>query len=227
MTDEKFEKLMLLSEKKHTQEDTDFIRSCLSDSDLLTRSEAAALILDSSFSNDEDVETLLRMCNDEEPLVRIEVYDALSRCISNKVTNRLKQAILSETDDIARSYSIISWADTITNHAHIYQTFTEETEFIKRIQEQPIIQNSEHCKLSCCYALYRFKYPKMLEKILSFLKSEDYRIQCSVVNYLNDIVRKEDILRVKTAFELHLKTKPVKAVSSTIDKFLNRYIVMK
>lgn len=60
MTNERFEKLMLLSEKKLTQEDTDFIRSCLSDLDLLTRSEAAAFILNSSFSNDEDVETLLR-----------------------------------------------------------------------------------------------------------------------------------------------------------------------
>lgn len=223
MTNERFEKLMLLSEKKLTQEDTDFIRSCLSDLDLLTRSEAAAFILNSSFSNDEDVETLLKMCGDEESLVRIEVYDALSRCIGNKVTNSLKQAIISESDEIARSYSITAWADTITNHAHIHQTFDDEIEFIKRIQIQPIIQNSEHCKLSCCYALYRFQYPKMLEAILSFLNSEDYRIQCSVINYLSGIVRKEDILRVKAAFELHLETKPVKAVSSTIDKFLYKY----
>lgn len=222
MENDNFEKLMLFNETDITQEDTDFIRSCLSDSDLLTRSEAAALILDSSFSNDEDIETLLKMCSDEEPLVRIEVYDALSRCISNKVTNRLKQAILSETDELARSYSIISWADTIVNQKHI-QTFAEETEFIKSIQDQPVIHNSDHCQLSCCYALYRFQYPKMLEAILSFLNSEDHQIQCSVINYLNDIVREEDILRVKTAFELHLETKPVKAVSSIIDKFMYKY----
>lgn len=222
MTNERFEKLTLLYEKKITQEDTDFIRSCLSDSDLLIRCEAAAHILDSSFSNDEDVETLLKMCGDEEPLVRIEVYDALSRCIGNKVTNKLKQAIISETDEIARSYSIIAWADTILNQEHI-RTFAEETEFIKNLQIQPIIQNSEHCKLSCCYALYRFQYPKMLEKILFFLNSEDYRIQCTVVNYLSDIVREEDISRVKAAFELYLETNPVKAVSSTIDKFLHKY----
>lgn len=222
MENDNFEKLMLLNETDITQEDTDFIRSCLSDPDLLTRSEAAALILDSSFSNDEDIETLMKMCSDGEPLVRIEVYDALSRCISNKVTNKLKQAILSEADELARSYSIISWADTIVNQKHI-QTFAKETEFIKSIQDQPVIQNSEHCQLSCCYALYRFQYPKMLEAILSFLNSEDYRIQCSVINYLNDIVREEDILRVKTAFELHLETKPVKAVSSTIYKFLHKY----
>lgn len=222
MTNERFEKLMLLSKKKLTQEDTDLIRSCLSDPDLLTRSEAAALILDSPFSNDEDIETLLTMCCDEESLVRIEVYDSLSRCISNKVTNRLKQAITFETDELARSYSIISWADTIVNQEHV-QAFAEETEFIKRIQNQPIIQNSEHCQLSCCYALYRFQYPKMLKAILSFLNSENYRIQCSVVNYLSDIVRKEDILRVKAAFELHLETKPVKAVSSTIAKFLYKF----
>ena len=223
MKNDIWKKLMLLNETDINQEDTDFIRSCLSNSDLFIRIEAIALILNSSFSNDEDIETLLRMCSDEDPLIRIEVYDTLSQCNSIKVSNRLKQAITLETDELARSHSICAWADTITNQAHVCQAFENEIEFIKSIQMQPAIRDSEYCRLSCCYALYSFQYPKMLERILSFLKSKDYRIQCSVINYLSDIVREEDILSVKTAFELHIGTKPVKAVSSSIDKFLHRY----
>ncbi len=221
MDNKKFEKLMILKNSAIEENDICFIRDCLMDSDVIIRSEAVSIMIN-AYTTDNDIYNLIGMCSDDKELVRIEVYDALSQCNGNEVTECLFNAINSETSDLARCFAIISWADVIANHASKYKDYSDDIDFIMSLLKKQEISDSEHCQLSCWYALYRFGYPA-LEKILSFLDSEDYTIQCSVINHLMYVVRKSDIARVKNRLELLKKKNPPRAVSSLIYDFLRKY----
>ena len=218
---DKFERIISIPIDNISYDDTVFIRLCLSDDNCQIRSEAASMILNSPYSDKNDEKLLLEMCYDKESLVRIEVYDALSCCSEKYVADKIKSAITYENDCIARSYAIISWADIA---ARIIQNYTQEIEYIKLIQKSKLICTN-HCRLSCYYALYRFGEAGSLKNMLDFLNSNDYHIQCTVVNFLNCSVKSQDIPTVINELKRVLKTNPVRAVAETIKNFLNKYCI--
>lgn len=218
------DKLIVFKDKKLTKEDVDFARSCLSDQEPLVRMEAVGLICSSSFFNEEDIERLLPLFDDDEMMVRTEVYDWLSSVANATITEKLKNAIYSDKDVIGCSYAVETWTDAIVQNAPSNYSFNEETDFIKSIQNCDFILKSEYTRLACEYALYSFKVKGALQNILSFLNSEDYHIQCSVVNDLMRIVRKDDITEVNGVLSELLNKHPCKAVSSLIKDFLNQSV---
>ncbi|MBE6844625.1 MAG: hypothetical protein E7508_02770 [Ruminococcus sp.] len=217
----KFERLLSIAIDNISYDDTVFIRSCLTDSGYEIRSTAASMILNSPYSDENDIELLYKMCDDEEALVRIEVYDALSCCSEKYVADKIKSAIISEDNCVSRNYAIICWTDVT---AKITQDYAQEIEFIKSIQKSKLIC-TDHCRLSCYYALYRFGEAGSLESMLDFLNSNDYHIQCAVVNFLSCSVKSQDIPTVNSELERVLKTSPVRAVAETIKNFLNKYCI--
>lgn len=221
MDNKKFEKLILLKDSAIKENDLCFIRECLKDSDALIRSEAVSAIFN-AYTTDDDIYNLIGMCSDNDELVRIEVYDVLSQCCGNEITECLFNAVNSEISDLARCFAILSLADNITKHASKYKDYSHDIDFIMSIQKKQEISDSEHCQLACWYALYRFGCPA-LEKILSFLDSDDYTIQCSVINHLMYIVRENDIAKIKERLELLEKKNPPRAVNSLIYDFLRKY----
>ena len=221
MSDNKIlDKLILLKDKDLTKDDVDLARICLSDKEPLVRAEAVSLICNSSFFNEKDIERLLTLFDDDEMLVRIELYDGLSDCTNEVVIEKLKNAVYSEKDDIARSYAIEAWTDTIINSSSENRTFYKEINFIRSIQN---IQRSEYTRLACEYALYSFKVKGALQNMLSFLESEDYHIQCSVINSLIRILRKEDIPETSRVLSEMLNKQPCRAVSGCIKEFFEQF----
>lgn len=222
MDNEKFNKLILLKESLIEENDLPFIRECLKDSDALIRSEAVSALIN-AYSTDDDIFGLIDMCDDEDELVRIEVYDALSQCCGDRITECLFNAVISEKSQLARCFAILAWADITANHASKYKDYSGDIDFITSLLKENEISNSEHCLLSCQYALYRFGCSESLEKMLSFLESNDYTIQCSVIHHFMDIVKESDISRVKERLELLEKENSPHAVKSTIFDFLRKY----
>ena len=215
--------LTALRDKEPTEEDIDFARFCLDDEEPLVRCEAVWLIGRSDYFNEKDIEKLLLMSDDEEVIVRTEVYDWLSVHGDEKVVEKLKDMIISEDDIVGRAYAISAWADTRVSIADENYAFEEETGFIRSIRDCELIQESEHTQLACAYALYSFKAPGALDQILSFLKSEDYHIQCSAINDLMRVLRREDAPEVRMALSQLMETEPCRAVSSLIDEFFEEY----
>ena len=211
----KFEKIHALENTEILPEDADFIRSCLSDDDVLIRSQAVSLM--SAFdSGQQDITALLSMCDDADALVRTEVYDTLSLFLDKRIPVRLKQAILSEPDETARSYAVMAWADTQAVHAPLNADFSEQIRFIQTYQKA---ETSDSCHLACAYALYQFRYPGSLQTILSYLHHDDYHLRCFAVNCL-DCADEKDMSVILPALRAHLQTESARAVSSSIEKFL-------
>ena len=215
---DKFEKLISLEEKPISPEDVSLIYECLTDEDALLRSEAVSLLSRPELKDTEkDLQILLSMCNDADALVRTEVYDVLSAFIDKRIPERLREAILHEPDELARSYAIMSWADTVSN-------IPESVQFIQEYQKT---ETSESCLLAYAYARYQFHDAGSLEKMLSFLNSEDYRIRCSVVNSLR-FADETDLPAVCRAFRNCYASEETRAVRSTIESFFrfhNQYIL--
>ena len=216
------DKLILMKDKKLTEDDVDFARRCLSDKEPLVRSEAVGLICSSDFFNEKDIERLLTLFDDDEMTVRAEVYDGLSECTNEIVSEKLKNAVYSEKDDIARSYAIEAWTDTIINSSA--GTFDKEINFIRSIQNFDFIQQSEYSRLACECALYSFKVKGALQGMLSFLESEDYHIQCSVINSLMRILRKDDVSETSRVLSEFLNKHPCKAVKGCIEEFFSEFV---
>lgn len=218
------DKLILLKDKELTEDDINFARTCLSNQEPLVRMEAVSLICNSDFFNEKDIERLLPLFDDNEMIVRTEVYDGLSDCTDTAIIKKLKHAVYSEKDDIGRSYAIEAWTDTIVYRSSPDYSFDEEINFIKSIQNCDFIQKSKHTRLACEYALYSFKVDGALQCILSFLNIDDHDIQCSVINDLMRILRKDDIPKVSNVLSEFLNQSPYPAVSSLIEEFLNQFV---
>ena len=210
---DKFEKLISLEEKTISPEDVSLIYECLTDEDALLRSEAVSLLSRPELKDiEKDIQILLSMCEDADALVRTEVYDVLSAFIDKRIPERLRQAILHEPDEIARSYAIMSWADSVRDFV---SDFSEPIAFIQKYQKT---ETSESCLLSYAYARYLFHDAGSLEKMLSFLNSEDYRIRCSVVNSLR-YAHEQDLSVICQAFRNCYTSEETRAVRSTIESF--------
>ena len=225
MSDNKIlDKLILLKDKELTEKDVDFARSCLSDSEYLVRMEAIGLICGSAFFNEKDIERLLPLFDDDEMMVRTEIYEWLSGFANAAITEKLKNAIYSDKDIIGCSYAIEAWTDAVVQNEPSDYSFDKEIDFIKLIQNCDFILKSDHTRLACEYALYSFKVKGALQNILSFLDVEDYHIQCSVINDLIRIVRKDDISEVNSVLSALFHKHPCKAVSSLIEEFWNEFV---
>ncbi len=118
------------------------------DKDILIRCKVAELLI--NFENIRAKNVLLKLAQDNNSLVRAEAYDSLSVFVSKEVESFLKNAILSERNEIACTYAIMSWADVAINLGN---------RILKRILLYKLkkiskIKRSERCMLSCYYAEY-------------------------------------------------------------------------
>ncbi|MBE6876648.1 MAG: HEAT repeat domain-containing protein [Oscillospiraceae bacterium] len=219
---DKFEKLISLEEKPISPEDVSLIYECLTDEDALLRSEAVSLLSRPELKDTEkDLQILLSMCNDADALVRTEVYDVLSAFIDKRIPERLQKAILHEPDELARSYAIMSWADSVRRFT---SDFSKPIAFIQKYQK---METSESCLFAYAYAQYQFHNAGSLKKMLSFLNSKDYRIRCSVVNSFR-FANERDLPAICQAFRNCYESEETRAVRSVIESFFrfhNQYVL--
>ncbi len=83
-----------------------------SDPEGIIRSMVASLLV--HFENKAAKDILIELARDKDELVRTEAYDSLSIFIFADVEEFLVTAIRTESDSLARSYAILSWADVFS-----------------------------------------------------------------------------------------------------------------
>ena len=157
---------------------------------------------------------LFRLANDKNCFVRTEAYDSLSVFCEKEVAEFLSKKIVVESDDLARSYAITSFAQVCKATG----VLSSEIEFLASVSEK---MKSERCLLCMFYALYVFGKEEYLGKIYSFLHSNNYRIICTAVSLLGDIINysnsKDIIDEVKKVDNNSI------AVQSRVRSFLDEY----
>ena len=109
-TEKKIETLSKLDDiSVLTNEHFSYLCERSSDEDSTVRSMVASLLV--NFVNDTSKSILLRLAEDEDSLVRTEAYDSLSVFSCIEVEYFLEKKIISEKNNLARSYTILSWTD--------------------------------------------------------------------------------------------------------------------
>lgn len=195
-----------------TSEHFDILKKFSKDEDAFLRSRCAALLI--NFVDDESMEILLRLCDDEDELVRTESYDSLSVFYDKKVEEKLFSKIGSETSEPAYGYALISWAD-VTSRLH--ESFEEQINFVhKELDEN---DGTDPAILDCYYALTVFGEDHVPD-IIGYLKNDDINTGCVAVNLLKELMNDENKdMIVKSVLDLS-ETETVGSVKSAIQRIL-------
>lgn len=183
------------------------------DIDSIVRSLVAQLLVD--FINETAKTILIRLAQDDDPLVRTEAYDSLAVFPFNDVEAFLKNALQKENDDLARSYAILSWADVVLLLQH------GSTENISFLLEQNNAEKYSNCNLSWCYAQYLFGDKTVLTKLLSFLKNENYQTRCATISMLNEIINEDNKELIRKTLTKLLMSEDTIAVKDRAKRLLS------
>jgi hypothetical protein len=129
----------------------------------------------------------------------------------------LAAAMTNEPDSLARSYSILSWADVALALQH---NISEQVWKIERLKAQ---EKSPNCILSYCYVLYNFGKKDILDELLSYLHDRDYHVRCTATSFLSDIIDETNNDLIKNSIKELLTTEVSRAVRDKAEKFLLKH----
>lgn len=155
-------------------------------------------------------EILNRLSKDKNDYVRTEVFDSLSVFNDIKAVSLLQNAISTETNNLAKSYAIMSFGDVVYSLG-ISNDFKEYVYKIKSCNK------SKDCTLSRLYCLYLFG-ENVIDDICLFLNDNDFHIRLSAVSILEEIVNNDNLDIIISKLNDRLK---IEDCSSVIDKIKN------
>lgn len=155
-------------------------------------------------------EILNRLSKDNNDYVRTEVFDSLSVFNDMNTVTLLQNAISTDTNNLAKSYAIMSFGDVVYNLG-ISNDFKEYVYKIKSCNK------SKDCILSCLYCLYLFG-ENVIDEIFLLLNDNDYHIRLSAISILEEIVNNDNLDIITSKLNDRLK---IEDCSSVIDKIKN------
>lgn len=155
-------------------------------------------------------EILNRLSKDKNDYVRTEVFDSLSVFSDIKSVSLLQNAISTDTNNLAKSYAIMSLGDVVFSLG-ISNDFKEYVYKIKSCNK------SKDCILSCLYCLYLFG-ENVIDEIFLLLNDNDYHIRLSAISILEEIVNNDNLDIITSKLNDRLK---IEDCSSVIDRIKN------
>lgn len=191
-----------------THEQKSLLKKLSYDSNSFVKGLVASLMVKSI--DEFGFEILSRLSKDKNDYVRTEVYDSLSVFSDANTVQLLQNAIRTETNNLAKSYAIMSFGDV----AYSLGISDDYKEYVDKIIS---CNKSNDCILSCLYCLYLFG-ENVIDDICLFLNDNDYNIRLSAVSILEEIVNNDnlDIIISKLSDRLRIED-----CSSVIDKIKN------
>lgn len=187
-------------------ENNDFLilKNLSSDSDIYIRSRIPIIMMD--FVNEESLTVLFSLAKDSASLVRIEAYDSLSIFPYQEVIDFLRAAINKEKNALARSYAILSWAESVVS---LGQTNSSVVEYALKKKSK---EKNKICILSWLYALCilgeKFRY----QEILIYLNDRNYHVRRHALSLLSDILDECNFTEIKSSIKLMLENEHVPTV---------------
>lgn len=206
------DKIELLNNYDELNEFTDkqklLLRKLSYDSNSFVRGLVASLMVKSI--DEFGFEILNRLSKDNNDYVRTEVFDSLSVFNDMNTVTLLQNAIRTETNNLAKSYAIMSFGDVVYSLG-ISNDFKEYVYKIKSCNK------SKDCILSCLYCLYLFG-ENVIDESFLLLNDNDYHIRLSAISILEEIVNNDNLDIITSKLNDRLK---IEDCSSVIDKIKN------
>ena len=190
-----------------THEQKSLLKKLSYDSNSFVKGLVASLMVKSI--DEFGFEILSRLSKDKNDYVRTEVYDSLSVFSDANTVQLLQNAIRTETNNLAKSYAIMSLGDVVYSLG-ISNDFKEYVYKIKSCNK------SKDCILSCLYCLYLFG-ENVIDEIF-LLNDNDYHIRLSAISILEEIVNNDNLDIIISKLSDRLK---IEDCSSVIDKIKN------
>ena len=148
--------------------------------------------------------------------MRAEAYDTLSVYPEEKVAETLKQAAVSEPNDLVRYFALVSYGDVIQELAP--GDAEQKAFFRSRLQQE----QAAVCRLGCEYALYQLGEPGALKRILEYLDDPDYLVRCRAVCTLEEIANEENRGRILEAVRGRREKESAAPVRERMDELVGR-----
>lgn len=146
------------------------------------RIEAARALADNAF-NRVTVDTLCRLAKDEDPLVRLEAVDSLA-VFSCRESFEMMQSALLDPDWLVRAYAAYGVAvigkSIKPDHAKKILLHAEAKEAEPRT------------RAGIYEGLYILGQENALEKLMGLFSLDDYRLQCAVLNALDEVLNDQN-----------------------------------
>ena len=192
--------------------DIELIGKLSYDTNAFIRALSAEILAKIPSENSKNI--LFRLSNDKNFFVRTEAYDSLSAFIDKEVIELLEKKINIESDNFALSYAIISFAQVCKATGKV----RDGAEFLMSVSNKLV---SERCALCMYYAMYLFGKKDYLGKMYPFLHSKSYRIICTAISLLSDIINDSNSKEI--IFEVSKIDDDTVAVQSSVKSFLEEY----
>lgn len=207
------EKIELLNSYDELNEFTDkqklLLRKLSYDSNSFVRGLVASLMVKSI--DEFGFEILNRLSKDNNDYVRTEVFDSLSVFSDANTVQLLQNAIRTETNNLAKSYAIMSFGDVVYSLG-ISDDYKEYVDKIKSCNK------SNDCILSYLYCLYLFG-ENVIDDICLFLNDNDYHIRLSAVSILEEIVNNDNLDIIISKLSDRLRSEDCSSVIHKIKNF--------
>lgn len=146
------------------------------------RIEAARALANNTF-NSVTVDTLCRLAKDEDPLVRLEAVDSLSAFPCPESFESMRSAML-DPEGLIRAYA--AYGVAVTGKT-IRPDRAEEILLLAEAKEtEPQAQTGIY------EGLYILGQENALDKLMALFYLNDYRIQCAVLNALNEVMNDQN-----------------------------------
>lgn len=166
-------------------------------------------------SNPEESWPLLQMLAcDSDCMVRAEACQSLGENSSKEAFNLLLKISLNDTDEIVRSYAIVSLGMVI--NAQTSPMIQDAINSLTKMKERDC---SSRIQLALCETLYRVIPDEVyLKEIVSCLDNPDYTIRCSALNHLGEIVTSQNKEYIREHIMRLQRVENTQAVLSTISR---------
>lgn len=189
-----------------------------------------------AFGGRSNINRLIDLCGDDDEEVRFRAIEALGGFGPSKDSQTKVVAALRDPDELVRTAAVETLGNWRVKDAVslLVGMFEDASEFVRSAaivslgeigSKQAIWDLERRCrascssdsdKLSCAVALYVLGRSSYLDKVLEFLKHDNYQLRCASANLLRDFTATEHIPIVLAKLRSAIHAEPTKAAESSM-----------
>lgn len=194
--------------------DYEFLNEIAHSDDMCLKCDAADLLID--HTTKQAIEILKTLSNDNDATVRASAYDNMWVFEKQEFDEILRNAVVREKDEIARSYAICSLYDLYS------ENICDTAELIAFMHKLYRTEKDRKCKLQHLRNFYLSGETDKLSEIIAYLEDEDYTMRITAVNTFSEIRNNENKEVLLSAVKNRLKAENSEAVKASIEEFVNK-----
>jgi HEAT repeat protein len=206
-----YDELLKINNKNvFTEDDFKFLKLCAVSKDWEVRNTVAEILVKSNSNTTKEI--LVKLCKDQNSLVRTNACDSLAVFAYDDVFDILKKISGKDKCYLVRTYAVMSMYD-VGKNLHI-----DEEYLLKFFAEMVEKEHNTLVKLALFSVMYKCGNRTYIRKIVKCLYCGDYKVRCFAVNILGELKNGVDGDFIKSKIKRLMAYEKSVAVMSTIQR---------